>query len=98
MSTELSVEDGNRVIERDEHGNVVSEKVRRHCLLSGRCASPGDAADIRAVLDRPQDYTRVQAGYKAAAHNKSLTKETRQVRLSLPFSIPPALAFTCTLG
>ncbi|KWU43527.1 hypothetical protein RHOSPDRAFT_26315 [Rhodotorula sp. JG-1b] len=50
MSTELSVEDGNRVIERDEHGNVVSEK----------------------------DYTRVQAGYKAAAHNKSLTKETRQ--------------------
>lgn len=30
MSTELSVEDGSRVIERDEHGNVVAEKVRRH--------------------------------------------------------------------
>lgn len=38
MSTEVSVEDGNRVIERDEHGNVVSEKVRRHRSLSGRFA------------------------------------------------------------
>lgn len=36
MSTELSVEDGNRVIERDEHGNVVSEKVRRHFRLWDR--------------------------------------------------------------
>lgn len=28
MTTELSVENGNRVIERDERGNVVSDKVQ----------------------------------------------------------------------
>ncbi|GAA5867543.1 hypothetical protein JCM3774_003872 [Rhodotorula dairenensis] len=50
MTTELSVKDGNRVIERDERGNVVSDK----------------------------DYVRVQAGYKAAAHNESLTEATRK--------------------
>ncbi|GAA5977185.1 hypothetical protein JCM10908_004888 [Rhodotorula pacifica] len=52
MTTELSVEHGNRVIERDEQGNE------------------------RRV--REGDYTRVQAGYKAASHNKSLTEDTRK--------------------
>ncbi|GAA5907231.1 hypothetical protein JCM6882_008396 [Rhodosporidiobolus microsporus] len=49
MSHELSVE-GDKVIERDERGKVVSEK----------------------------DYTRVHAGYAAAAHNKNFTDERRE--------------------
>ncbi|GAA6030434.1 hypothetical protein JCM8097_009106 [Rhodosporidiobolus ruineniae] len=48
-SHELQV-DGDRVLERDEHGNVISTK----------------------------DYTRVHAGYAAAAHNKKLSSETRE--------------------
>ncbi|GAA5822528.1 hypothetical protein JCM11251_006369 [Rhodosporidiobolus azoricus] len=49
MSHELTVE-GDKVIERDEHGKVISEK----------------------------DYTRVHAGYAAAAHNKTFTEERRE--------------------
>lgn len=102
MSTELSVEDGNRVIERDEHGNVVSEKVRRrHCspLVSFRRTPHHSRVgpDVSCPV-RVQDYTRVQAGYKAATHNKSLTKETRQVSLAFPFSMPPALALSLYFG
>ncbi|GAA6004098.1 hypothetical protein JCM10207_002425 [Rhodosporidiobolus poonsookiae] len=49
MAHELSVE-GEKVIERDEHGNVISSK----------------------------NYSRVHAGYAAAAHNKTLVAETRE--------------------
>lgn len=77
MTHELQVE-GDKVVERDEQGNVISEKVRPLAHTRASARTNGYA--------RAQDYAHVIRGYKAATHNPRVSSEHKKVRPRAPLA------------
>ena len=87
MAHELRVE-GDKVIEQDDKGHVLSTKVSRDSLLN-LCLHE---TDCRVRLDR-QDYTHVHSGYLATTHNPRVSQEAKEVRSNFVSSV--SLALSC---